>query len=138
MGSWGPGPFDNDDALDFVGDLREATPADIRHRFISVLDVVRTDEGLEAAEVNVALAAAGLLAVRNGAPAPDAPAVTEWLRHAPMNADPELCRLALKAVDRAFEPRQNDWFGLWDEAGGIETVRTAFKPYREALEAGAA
>jgi hypothetical protein len=136
MGSWGPGPFDNDDALDFVGDLREATPADIRHRFLSVLDVVRTDSGLELPEVNVALAAAGLVAIRNGAPEPDETAVTEWLRHAPMNADPELCRMALKAVDRAFDPEVNEWFELWDEAGSLDLVTAAFAPYRVALEAG--
>jgi hypothetical protein len=136
MGSWGPGPFDNDDALDFVGNLREATPADIRHRFLSVLDVVRTDQGLEAAEVNVAMAAAGLVAVRNGAPPPEEAAIGEWLEHAPMNADGELCRLALKAVDRAFEPADNEWYDLWAEADSLDMVQTAFAPYREALAAG--
>jgi Domain of unknown function (DUF4259) len=136
MGSWGPGPFDNDDALDFVGALRESTPSDIRHRLLAALDAVSTGGSPDATEVNIALAAAGLVAIRNGAPEPDETAVTEWLRHAPMQADPELCRIGLEAVDRALEPDDNEWYELWDEADSIDLVETALKPYRAALEAG--
>jgi hypothetical protein len=136
MGSWGPGPFDNDDALDFVGDLSRGTPLDIRERIISILDAVRTDQGLEIQEVNVALAAAGLLAIRNGAPEPDETAVTEWLLHAPMYPDPELCQRAIWAVDRALDPASNEWYELWEEADSLDLVVTALKPYRAALEAG--
>ena len=60
MGTWGTGPFDNDDAGDWVYELEEATDLGlVREPLRTALD---TDDYLELAEGNNAIAAAAIVA----------------------------------------------------------------------------
>jgi hypothetical protein len=64
MSAWAHGPFDNDDALDFIDDLAEA--ADWR-TVVQILDhVTRTAGYLEAPEGQIAVAAAAIVAASVG------------------------------------------------------------------------
>lgn len=65
MGTWATGPFDNDEAMDFVGDLAEAP--DWR-TVVQMLDHVTRQAGyLEAPEGEIAVAAAAIVAASVGA-----------------------------------------------------------------------
>jgi hypothetical protein len=65
MGTWDTGPFANDTAADFCGDLDEAA-ADEREGMIrsALTRVIDTENYLEAPESDVAVAAAALVATQ--------------------------------------------------------------------------
>ncbi len=66
MGAWGTGPFQNDDAADWVGDVLEADDAElVRH---ALDELVERDDGehVEPPEASVALAAAEVVAAARG------------------------------------------------------------------------
>ena len=64
MSGWAPGPFDNDDALDFVDDLAEAPEW---RTVVQALDYVTKQAGyLEAPEGSIAVAAAAIVAASVG------------------------------------------------------------------------
>jgi hypothetical protein len=64
MGAWANGPFDNDDALDFVDDLAEAPGW---RTVVQALDHVTKQAGyLEAPEGSIAVAAAAIVAASVG------------------------------------------------------------------------
>ncbi|MEX1164617.1 MAG: DUF4259 domain-containing protein, partial [Nitriliruptor sp.] len=64
MGTWGAAPFDNDDALDLLGDLEEADDDAFLDALRDALAQVDTDGYLECPEVSEAVAAACLVAAR--------------------------------------------------------------------------
>ncbi len=66
MGAWGAGPFENDDALDFLGELGELPADDVAGRLEAAL-AVAAQGYLELPEASAAIAAAGLIAVARGA-----------------------------------------------------------------------
>ncbi|KRQ22769.1 hypothetical protein AOT83_09975 [Mycobacteroides sp. H001] len=61
MGAWGAGPFDNDDAADFLGDLRQGD--DIELQLARCLRLANADY-LEAPEGSAVVAAAAVIALR--------------------------------------------------------------------------
>jgi hypothetical protein len=64
MSAWAHGPFDNDDALDFIDDLAEAAGW---RTVVQILDhVTRTAGYLEAPEGQIAVAAAAIVAASVG------------------------------------------------------------------------
>ena len=64
MSGWAPGPFDNDDALDFIDDLAEAPEW---RTVVQALDYVTKVAGyLEAPEGSTAVAAAAIVAAAVG------------------------------------------------------------------------
>ena len=68
MGAWGDGIFENDDAMDFIGDLAEApanAPSELSERF----EAVEGEEYVESPDGTEALAAAAIVsAARDGSP----------------------------------------------------------------------
>lgn len=78
MGAWGAGSFDNDDAMDFVGELEGAGVEPVN----AALDAVLNAEGLiEAPTASVALAAAEAVATLRNQPPPGVPPeVLEWAK----------------------------------------------------------
>ncbi len=69
MGAWGYGPFENDDAMDFVGDLETATGTGHLSTILYAISDDRT-EYVEAPESSVAIAAAEVVAALLGHPHP--------------------------------------------------------------------
>lgn len=79
MAEWGPGIYENDDAMDWIYDLLDSGGLG---RVKRALDVVLQDdvEDLEAADCRIALAAADLVAALDGDVNPNLPAeAEEWL-----------------------------------------------------------
>ncbi|GHE98199.1 DUF4259 domain-containing protein [Streptomyces griseoluteus] len=115
MGTWDVGPFDNDTAADFCGDLDEAAAGEregiVRGALTRVIDTVNY---LEAPEAEVAVAAAALVAAQcpRGEPADPVYGPEELL--------PDLSGLrdlARQALDRVMT-KPSELMGLWGESGG--------------------
>src|SRR5215831_7849919 len=105
MGAWGPGPFDNDEALDFIGSIGQAGPGTIEQRLIDAFDSVLNAESyhedyIEVQVMSTAIAAAALVAAANGGPEPDSPAVEGWLENAPFAPDPDTIAQARRVLER--------------------------------------
>ncbi|MCX5410292.1 DUF4259 domain-containing protein [Streptomyces sp. NBC_00335] len=115
MGTWDVGPFDNDTAADFGGDLDEAAAGErgdiVRAALTRVIDTVGC---LEAPEADKAVAAAALVAAQcpGGEPADPVYGPEE-----PLPDLTGLLDLALRALDRVMtEP--SELMELWDESEG--------------------
>ncbi|MFF4120827.1 DUF4259 domain-containing protein [Streptomyces sp. NPDC001714] len=115
MGTWDAGPFGNDTAADFCGDLDEALPDEregmVRGAFTWVID---TADYLEAPASDVAVAAAALVAAQCPEGEPADPV------YGPKEPLPDLTGLrdlALRALDRVMtEP--SELMELWAEPDG--------------------
>ncbi|MGW7545669.1 DUF4259 domain-containing protein [Streptomyces sp. NPDC054770] len=115
MGTWDAGPFDNDTAADFCGDLDEALAGEregiVRSAFTCAID---TADYLEAPASDVAVAAAALVAAQCPGGEPADPV------YGPKEPLPDLTGLrdlALRALDRVMtEP--SELMELWAEPDG--------------------
>ncbi|MFG3343133.1 DUF4259 domain-containing protein [Glycomyces sp. NPDC048151] len=135
MGAWGHGPFENDAALDFVGDLADAGPGEVRAGLLAAMRAVAdSSDYLEDPETDAALAAAVLVACRLGAD-PGSASAADLLASCPFEADGELRLAALRVLDRLADPRDNEWHDLWTDAGSLDKVLELLAPYRERLAA---
>ena len=79
MSVWGPGVFENDDALDWVYDL---VVGDGMSQVAYALDTIikNKDYSIETYDCRVALVAAEIIAVMNGNASPDMPEeLEEWI-----------------------------------------------------------
>lgn len=110
MGAWGEKPFENDSALDWLGDLGEV--ADLRNKLSSVADAV---DYLDVDDGSAAIAAAEIVAAAGdgelGRLATDASA---WLgQHGKEIVDSDRA-LAVRAVERVLGS-DSELAALWDE-----------------------
>ncbi|POX47924.1 DUF4259 domain-containing protein [Streptomyces sp. Ru72] len=115
MGTWAVGPFDNDTAADFCGDLDEAAVGEregiVRSALIRVID---TAGYLEAPESEEAVVAAALVAAQcpGGEPADPVYGTKE-----PLPDLTGLRDLALQALDRVMTD-PSELKDLWAESDG--------------------
>lgn len=119
MGATGTGPFENDDALDLLGDLEDAAPDDRASRVLAVLDAVLASPGsVDAPELSEALAAAAAVgASLSPSEAAGEPYLPEWLAEQPLPDDEELVEKSRRVLRHAIRSREGEWWELWDEAG---------------------
>lgn len=115
MGTWDVGPFDNDTAADFCGDLDEAAAGEregiVRGALTRVIDTV---DYLEAPESDVAVAAAALVAAQCPGGEPADPV------YGPEEPLPDLTSLrdlARQALDRVMTA-PSELMELWGESDG--------------------
>ncbi|MFC8720431.1 DUF4259 domain-containing protein [Kitasatospora sp. NPDC057198] len=131
MGTWGPGPFDNDDAADFGGDLDDAAPEQRAELVRTALSrAVRAPDELEHHLGLPAVAAAALVAAQ----CPDGePVTTAYGPKQPLPPLAELRPLAARAVVRALGPDSDLTEGWYDYAsylawrGGLERLRAVLR-----------
>jgi hypothetical protein len=128
MGAWGTGPFDNDDAVDFVRDLAETLPENRIGMLSAALTSAADNLGyLQVDDGQAAIAAAAIVAAWTaGRSVDDAPALT-GLNPPAVPAD--LLGAARKALDRVTGP-DSEWRSLWgddadDVLGVIAEIRSA-------------
>ena len=83
MGTWGPGSFENDDALDWIAELAESSDdGPIVDALNTVID--QADESPEAPDCAVAIAAVEVVAAWMGEPSDDCPEEVEaWVEGRP-------------------------------------------------------
>ncbi|PMR61458.1 hypothetical protein C1A38_09075 [Verrucosispora sp. ts21] len=120
MGTWDSGPFDNDTAADWCGDLDDA---DVGKRPILVREALSRAAGeadyLDADVACVAIAAAAIVAAQR----PGGPAITS--SYAPdflldggrLDLPDDLVPLAVRALDRIMAA-DSEWHFLWQDAAG--------------------
>jgi Domain of unknown function (DUF4259) len=116
MGAWGTGLFENDEALDFAGDVVERGGLTLVENVLEeLLDM--GDEYVEAPEAEQALVAAEIVAALAGRPAAEYPdELTEWLDGLDAVPDSALVDTARRAVQRVLTP-PCELLELWEEAG---------------------
>lgn len=114
MGAWGTGSFENDTAMDLVGELRRSEDPGYPQAVLGQLDGVGRLAG-RAAEKGIAAAEA--VAASRGYPAEETPAgVLEWLRVSGARADAGAAELALRVIDAVEADSELDL--LWDGDDG--------------------
>jgi hypothetical protein len=116
MGAWGTGLFENDDALDFAGDVVERGGlALVENVLEELLDM--SDESIEAPDAEQVLVAAEIVAALAGRPAAEYPdELAEWLDALDAVPDDALVDTARRAVQRVLTP-PSELLELWEEAG---------------------
>ena len=112
MGAWGPGIFENDDAMDWAVDFqREPSEQSLRDAFEAAVEV---DDYLERDLGSYALAAAEVLAAAKGQPCRDIPpALRDWATANGGVAAPELLAQALAAIERVTIVDSSEVAELW-------------------------
>jgi len=115
-GAWDMGPFDNDDALDFVSELEDSDSTSILERAFK--DVTRSVLYISAPECSRAVAAAEVVAAWAGNPRAEIPdEVASWVRSKNRVADEELIALARKAVAVVRDSSKSELADLWRDSG---------------------
>ena len=114
MGAWGSGPFENDDALDAVGELVDGS-----FELDDLREAVESDY-LEAPEGSVALALVEIALAALGRTDPAAQLDEVDIRLVATQFDDAAYELILRAADRALDPTASELFELWEEAGEDE------------------
>ncbi|MBC6460225.1 DUF4259 domain-containing protein [Actinomadura sp. HBU206391] len=134
MGAWDCGPFDNDDALDLLGELADRPREEAAAGLWTVMaEIVDADGYAECPEMSGALAVACLVAARIDDSVLTNVNGREYLNQLSFEVDDELCLLAERVFTRAFEPADNEWYALWAEADGLARVEATHGPYRAVL-----
>lgn len=113
MGAWGAGSFENDDAMDWLDELCDASDAETVRT--ALLTVTENAAYLEAPDCSIGLAAAEIVAALKGTPSGDMPdSAKECLPKLKMTADHDLVSLASRAVERI--KTDSELKELWDES----------------------
>jgi len=117
VGAWGTGPFDNDDAADWVYELEESERISA---VLAALEPIGPEGYLEAPTCSIALAAAEVVAALNSQPlAALPPEVVAWVRKNPVEVTDELLGLALMAIHRI--ETKSELKELWDESADADS-----------------
>jgi len=129
MGTWGTGPYDNDGAADFAGNLDDASPGEREALVRGVLTrtVKATGDLGEAVE---AIAAAALIAAQ----CPDGqPVETVYGPRQPLPSFPDdLRELAARALERVLA---DEWLpGTWVDPADARQWLASLKVLRDVLD----
>jgi hypothetical protein len=152
MGAWGAGTFENDAALDWMGDVRRGGVSVVRE---ALLKAANADERLDDSRCCEALAAAEIVAAVLGSPPQPPEPSRDVVQKAPMLADwaaaatedaavvarrmPELVddvALARRAIATVLDPARSERYLLWsDEDGPAPDWIEAVEDIRQRLDA---
>jgi hypothetical protein len=111
MGAWGFQAFENDDALDWLGELESGGVEAVRQGLTAA-----GDGYIEAPDGSVAIAAAEITAAAQGSPPGDLPEeAATWVTAHGDELGTDDVQLALEAVERVAG-RESELAELWDDA----------------------
>ena len=135
MGATGVGPFENDDALDFLDDLEDSQPAERRKKVLAAMERVVGEPGyIEAPTMAEAVAAATVVAASDDPEsAAGEPYLPPWLDEEPLDVDEQLEELAQRTLRRALRHDDNEWWELWEEADASDEVTEVVSRYLQTL-----
>jgi hypothetical protein len=131
MSVWGPGVFDNDDAMDWVYDLADSGSLS---QVISALDVLIKNKGddLEISDCRIALAAAEVIAAMHGEASPDLPEeVEEWIGDGVLDNENQRTK-AEKVVESVIN--DSALKEKWENNGNYERWRSIILNLHKRLE----
>jgi hypothetical protein len=118
MGAWGCNSFDNDDALDFIGELLDTGDVALLDDAVAQ---VAGGSGVDDVTANRALAAADIVAAQHGNPAADLPEeLSQWIADHPGPVDLQPARDAVIAV-----LTDSELLELWKESGNYRKWRAS-------------
>lgn len=128
MGAWGRGSFENDDAMDFVGELTGAG-LDLLIDVVGEVADLSDVEYLQADTANRAFAAVAVVAACLDGDLAELPAGAQaWVTASPRTIPNHLARKAGRALERVL--RDSELRSLWEETpdypawvAGVEKVR---------------
>lgn len=138
MGTWDAGPFDNDTAADWCGDLDNAAPgqrsAMVRSALTAVLD--NGDDYLDSDVAAEAIAAAALVAsqLRGGTKVTSASAPDFVLAGGRLELADDVPDLAVQALDRIVG-EDSEWRELWDESDDSASAFATARQLRATIQA---
>jgi hypothetical protein len=143
MATSGTGIFQNDDALDFVGQLQKAAPTAVGDLISSAIrSVAQAEAPVTSHDVDVALAAAALVLSEFDddllADAPDAAALKAWFIDLEIELNPARRQITLGAINRILLPQDNEWFDLRSESGDSAAALATVERLRDVLADSAA
>ena len=119
MGAWGSGPFENDDAGDWVWELEDDEDGSVIDAALSAVVDTPPHELVEAGDASNALAAAEIVAAARGRSDSQLPTeAAEWIRRNGALVSDAVVTLAVRAVDRVLAG--SELKELWEEAGDPE------------------
>nr|WTA70103.1 DUF4259 domain-containing protein [Micromonospora sp. NBC_00855] len=139
MGTWDSGPFDNDTAADWCGDLDDA---DVSKRPNLVREALTRAAGeagyLDADVACEAIAAVAIVAAQQPSGQPIAsPYAPEFLHDGGrVDVPDDVTALAVRAIDRILAA-DSEWRELWEDAGaeGASEAVGAVRDLRKVLAA---
>jgi hypothetical protein len=118
-GAWGFRTFENDDALDWLSELKSTSGTQLLEAAVRQVDTKA--RYVDAPTCSVALAAAEVIAAANGHPAQKLPPeVTAWIKRIrpPLNAS--LLMEARLAVEKCRGPKHSELRELWQESKNLK------------------
>ncbi|GAA1609703.1 DUF4259 domain-containing protein [Actinoplanes couchii] len=137
MGTWDFGPFDNDNAADWSGELQDAGP-DQRVALIrqTLGEVLHESAYLDSDPANRAVAAAAVVAsLQPSGSTLTTPYAPDFLTGGgTLEIPDDMPALALRALDRVVGD-DSEWRDLWED--GLPKALAALRPIRDALQAEA-
>lgn len=115
-GAWGPGSFDNDDAIDWIAQCTQSNGAEA---ITAALQVASKPGLIDAADGAMAIAAAEVVAAAKGRPGKTLPpALRIWIKRQSTATIVKLAPVARKALANIKEPTVSELGQLWGESPG--------------------
>ena len=113
-GAWGPGTFDNDDALDWMHLCTESKGSAV---VAATLDTAMQSGVLEAPEGAAVVAAAEVVAAARGKPGSTLPEeLRNWLSRQPKQEIAKLAPVAKRVLTKVKDPNRSELGQLWSES----------------------
>ena len=133
-GAWDIGPFENDDALDWVWELTDSSDVSPLNRAFD--DVLRSSRYVEAPSASTAIAAAEVLAALKGKARDGLPdEVTQWVEGRKLPADNRITEKAVNAIRLVMDDEVSELAQLWaDEPELAEDWRASLEDLLERLQ----
>lgn len=132
MGAWGTGPFENDDALDLVGEINDSEPDAVAELLSDILDVPDPDEEMDEVDGTEAYAVAALLAAKLERLEVTSPDVLDAVSKIPTEVVGALLPNARTMLTRILG-ENSEFAEMWIESGRLEKIRGEIGKIQRAL-----
>jgi hypothetical protein len=119
MGAWGYRAFDNDQACDWLCDLKEVDDLSLIEAALAAVEKTNGDNEVDQDLACNALGACEVLARLSGRPGyndASTRSIDEWVGAHPLKPPPALLKRAVTAIDRILGDN-SELRELWDEGG---------------------
>ncbi|WP_018348771.1 DUF4259 domain-containing protein [Longispora albida] len=140
MGTWDIGPFDNDSAADWCGNLHDAGPAERAGLIRQALREAAEETGfLDSREGGRAIAAAAIIVSQlpGGVPLTSSYAPDFLIGGGRVEVPADLPALAVRALDRVLAAN-SEWYELWEESNDPDAAFAVVRDLRAELHGATA